>query len=52
MYHAAYFFSAYHVEEGFIDEVEKLLIRMIPNDLLNHRMEGNLSLIAHEVGDE
>ena len=30
----------------FIDIFETLLIRMVPNDLLNVRMEGNTSLLA------
>lgn len=41
LYDAASYFSAYSVEENLIDAFETLIIRMIPNDLLNVRMEGN-----------
>ena len=44
LYDAAEYFSAYSVEEDLIDAIEQLIIRMIPNDLLNVRMEGNTSM--------
>ncbi|MAM96055.1 hypothetical protein [Parvibaculum sp.] len=49
LYDAASYFSAYSVEENLIDAFETLIIRMIPNDLLNVRMEGNnlLSPFSH-----
>ena len=40
----AWYFSAYAVDPSMIDDVERLLIRILPNDLLNKRMEGNMSL--------
>tara|TARA_R110000868_G_scaffold75626_3_gene218032 strand:- start:2323 stop:3000 length:678 start_codon:yes stop_codon:yes gene_type:complete len=45
LWHAASYFSAYSVDETLIDAFEQLMIRMIPNDLLNVRMEGNSSLV-------
>jgi hypothetical protein len=44
LYDAAAYFSAYAVDEDDVGWVEQLLIRMIPNDLLNLKMEGNGSL--------
>jgi hypothetical protein len=44
VYDAAVYFSAYAVDEKYIDDIEKLLIRIAPNDILNKRMEGNGSL--------
>lgn len=35
----AYYFSAYHVDDGMIDELEALMVRGFANDLLNVRME-------------
>ena len=35
----AEYFSAYRVTDGFIGEVESLLVRAFANDLLNKRME-------------
>jgi len=46
LYDAAAYFSAYAISEEFIDIFETLVIRLIPNDLLNVRMEGNLSLTS------
>ena len=39
LYELAAYFSAYHVLEGMIDELEALLVRGFANDLLNARME-------------
>jgi hypothetical protein len=49
VWEAASYFSAYAVGEIHIDDVEKLLIRIAPNDLLNKRMEGNGSLDIHSL---
>ena len=35
----AAYFSAFHVEDAMIDDVEALLVRAFPNDLLNSKME-------------
>jgi len=35
----AYYFSAYHVDDGMIDDLEALMVRGFANDLLNVRME-------------
>lgn len=35
----AAYFSAYGVAEGMIDDLEALLVRVFPNDLLNFKME-------------
>ncbi len=44
--HAASFFSAYHMDDDvLIDIVEMMMIRVLPNDLLNVRMEGNMTLL-------
>ena len=43
---AAELFSAYEIAAKNIDPIEQLIIRLIPNDLINIRMEGNLSLRA------
>jgi hypothetical protein len=48
VWEAATYFSAYAVQRDHIDDVERLLIRLMPNDLLNKRMEGN-SLEAYVV---
>jgi DNA-binding transcriptional regulator YdaS (Cro superfamily) len=39
LHHLAAYVSAYEVSEGLIDELESLLIRSFPNDLMNTRME-------------
>jgi hypothetical protein len=38
LHEIAYYFSAYEVEVGMIDELESLLIRSFANDLLNVQM--------------
>ena len=35
----AYYFSAYHVDDGMINDLEALMVRGFANDLLNVRME-------------
>lgn len=35
----AAYFSAYAVADGMIDDLEALLVRVFPNDLLNYKME-------------
>ncbi len=40
LYDTATFFSAYQVHKNFIDGVETLFIRMLPNNLTNVRIEG------------
>jgi hypothetical protein len=35
----AVYFSAYEVDNAFIDNLEATIIRMFPNDLLNTRIE-------------
>ena len=52
VYDAAMCFSAYAVDEKYIDDVEKLLIRIAPNDILNKRMEGNGSLDIHTLQED
>ncbi len=47
VWEAANYFSAYSVNDEYIDDIEKLLIRIVPNDILNKRMEGNGSLEMH-----
>jgi hypothetical protein len=43
---AATYFSAYHMDDDvLIDIVEMMMIRVLPNDLLNVRMEGNMTLL-------
>jgi hypothetical protein len=49
LYDTAEYFSAYSISSEFIDFFEKLLIRMLPNDLLNVRIEGNTSWKAYET---
>lgn len=52
---AARYFSAYSVSEEFIDIAESLLIRIVPNDLLNVQMAANSTLISYsheEDGEE
>jgi hypothetical protein len=39
LHELAAYFSAYHVDDGMIDELESLLVRSFANDLLNIRME-------------
>jgi hypothetical protein len=39
LHELAAYFSAYHVADGMIDELESLLVRSFANDLLNIRME-------------
>ena len=39
LHEIAVYFSAYHVVDGMIDELESLLVRSFANDLLNIRME-------------
>ncbi len=39
LHELAAYFSAYHVVDGMIDELESLLVRSFANDLLNIRME-------------
>ena len=41
---AAGYFSAYRVPNTLVTALETLIIRMVPNDLLNVRMEGNTRL--------
>ena len=48
---AASFFSAYSISEEFIDILETMIIILIPNDLLNVRMEGNTSLKPFYIKD-
>jgi hypothetical protein len=40
LYDTAKFFSAYEVHEDFIDKLETLFIRILPNNLTNVRIEG------------
>ena len=50
LWEAAKYFSAYQIDdEDLIPELEKLLIRMMPNDVVNVRMEGNTSLSNFEL---
>jgi hypothetical protein len=51
VYQTAIYFSAYRVSENYIDDMEKFLIRIMPNDIVNTRMEGNKT-ISMPVGDE
>jgi hypothetical protein len=39
--------SAYEIPPQLIEFAERLLIRLVPNDLINLRMEGNMTLRAH-----
>lgn len=52
VWEAATYFSAYAVDPDYIDDVEKLLIRVAPNDILNKRMEGNGSLDMHALQED
>jgi hypothetical protein len=49
LYDTAEYFSAYSISPEFIDIIERLLIRVLPNDLLNVRIEGNTSWKAYET---
>jgi hypothetical protein len=40
LYDTARFFSAYAVDGGFVDRLEALFIRILPNNLTNVRIEG------------
>jgi hypothetical protein len=40
LYDTAQFFSAYEVDERFVDKLEAMFIRMLPNNLTNVRIEG------------
>ena len=45
IYDCAMRFSAYAIDDDtLIDVVELMMIRLVPNDLLNVRMEGNTTL--------
>lgn len=39
LYDLAYYFSAYHVDNGMIDDLEALMVRAFANSLLNIKME-------------
>ncbi|MFS4549062.1 hypothetical protein [Comamonas resistens] len=39
LFDLAYYFSAYHVDDGMVDDLEALMVRGFANDLLNVRME-------------
>lgn len=52
VWEASSYFSAYSVDDDYIDSIEQLLIRIAPNDILNRRMEGNGSLKIHTLQDE
>lgn len=39
LHEMAYYFSAYEVDDAMIDDVESLLVRAFPNNLLNVKME-------------
>lgn len=39
LFDLAFYFSAYHVDDGMIDDLEALMVRGFVNDLLNVRME-------------
>jgi len=39
LYDMAWYFSAYHVDDGMIDDLEALMVRGFANNLLNVRME-------------
>jgi GIY-YIG catalytic domain len=41
LWQVAEFFSAYEVDSKFIKALEQFVIRMIPNDLVNAKIEGN-----------
>lgn len=44
VWETAEYFSAYSVDHSVIDDVERFMIRIMPNDIANKRMEGNGSL--------
>lgn len=46
---AATHFSAYSILDEHIGDVEALMIRLMPNDILNHKMEGNNRLTAFDA---
>lgn len=46
LFDLAYYFSAYHVDDGMINDLEALMVRGFANDLLNVRMET----FAHSRG--
>lgn len=48
LYDLAYYFSAYHVDDGMIDDLEALMVRGFANSLLNIKMET----FAHSRGKE
>lgn len=49
LYDSAYCFSAYAINDNdIIDLIELMMIRMMPNDLLNRRIEGNNSLNIYQ----
>jgi hypothetical protein len=52
LYDTARYFSAYSISSELIDIFERLLIRLLPNDLLNVRIEGNTSWQAYETVSE
>ena len=52
VWETAIYFSAYSVEEGHIDDLERFIIRIMPNDVSNKRMEGNNSLEMHVTIEE
>lgn len=39
LFDLAYYFSAYHIDDGMINDLEALMVRGFANDLLNVRME-------------
>lgn len=46
LFDLAFYFSAYHVDDGMVNDLEALLVRGFANDLLNVRMET----FAHSRG--
>lgn len=52
VWETASYFSAYSVAEEHIDDLERFLIRIMPNDIANKRMEGNASLSMHVESEE
>jgi hypothetical protein len=48
----ATYFSAYAISAELVDIFETLLIRIVPNDILNVRIEGNISLLAFRDTEE
>ncbi|MEM9964106.1 MAG: hypothetical protein AAGC58_02030 [Asticcacaulis sp.] len=52
IWEAAKYFSAYAIsDDELIDLVELMMIRLFPNDLLNVRMEGNMTLKPLRVNE-